>query len=89
MCVCVYLCVCVCVCICAVCVFVYEYLCARVTSAYLMADRIILDDTTLHLVVWFQMWNSSVCGLPNLCHYSLVHSDPDWLYLSCSHPCVT
>ena len=35
-------------------------------------------DVKLHLVARFQLWNSGECGVPLHCHYSQVHSDPEW-----------
>ena len=35
-------------------------------------------DVKLHLVARYQLWNSGECGVPLHCHYSQVHSDPEW-----------
>ena len=38
-------------------------------------------DTKLYLMVRIQFWNFEECGVTLHCHYSLVHSDPEWYYL--------
>ena len=42
-------------------------------------------DTKLHLVMRLYFKRSRECGVPLHCHYSQVHSDPEWLYLLGSH----
>ena len=45
-------------------------------------------DTKLYLMVNLQPRNDGECGLPLHYHYSQVHSDLEWKYLSGSHLCV-
>ena len=42
-------------------------------------------DTKLHLMVKLQFQSSGECGVHLHCHYSQVHSDPEWYYLLGSH----
>ena len=35
-------------------------------------------NTKLHLVVRFQLWRSGECRVCIHCHYSQIHSEPDW-----------
>ena len=41
-------------------------------------------DAKLHLIVGLQFWSFDDCEVIH-CHYSQVHSDPDWSYLLWSH----
>ena len=35
-------------------------------------------NTKMHLMVRHQFWRSEECGVSLHCHYSQVHSDPEW-----------
>ena len=45
----------------------------------------VMDMTLKHLMVKLKSWNFGECGVPPHCHYSQIHSDPEWKYLCASN----
>ena len=70
------MCVCVCVCVC------FKYHTKDEDNSLKSQNNTMFRcpgyDVKLHLVARYQLWSSGECGVPLHCHYSQVHSDPEW-----------